>query len=399
MGLGAIVGAALTDHSSRAKGLYVDGLDVLAEPATPKRYAVPLESIEVVEAGAGGVSSMTFRVEDYARVLAIGPGQAVRYHDHALDYPMFAGWVQRKEVAPDFGEQGRAWAVTCVGIEALLDWAVLLYDVSLAVFVTHTDAIQAIVNAAYLGGMGPLRTFSSAATASTIAYPVYGIATPGSLLDPITIAAGTSLREAIRTYIDATFGNSTVNGEDSAATWVTIDFYGGLRTFATAVFQTAEDYATETILNQDIEPIPTAGLRYGEDLTTAHAVFVKGANAAGTGVITDGTSAVGPTAYLTDTAVDSAQKLNSRGQAYLQGFRTGLRGSYRQEARAGNPTTHPGGIVRITDQRLDLLLTKLRIGQITKRYNATTEEWTVDIGGLAPSMVNALRRLTRDARA
>ena len=43
----AIVAAALTDHSSRYIGIYVDGVDVSGEPAASPRYAVPDSSISI----------------------------------------------------------------------------------------------------------------------------------------------------------------------------------------------------------------------------------------------------------------------------------------------------------------------------------------------------------------
>jgi hypothetical protein len=61
MALGAVTAAALTDHSARAYGLYVNGLDLIKQPSVPG-YGVPIDSIHVREAGPGGVSSMSFTV-------------------------------------------------------------------------------------------------------------------------------------------------------------------------------------------------------------------------------------------------------------------------------------------------------------------------------------------------
>src|SRR4051812_18177138 len=109
----------------RPKMLYLAGNDVLRPQGTlGNTFGVPLESVEVTEAGAGGVSSMTFRIDDPNIAIVVNDGDEVRFYDQTNGVPIFTGWVQHWSYDPDFGNQGRTIAVQCIGVDALLDWAV-----------------------------------------------------------------------------------------------------------------------------------------------------------------------------------------------------------------------------------------------------------------------------------
>src|SRR5258706_299210 len=91
----SVIAAALTNHAARAKSLWIDGLDVLLEPGqTGMPYGCPIETIEVTEAGPGGVSSLNFDIIDLASEVVMAEGQLVRFWDHTLDAPLFLGFIQ-----------------------------------------------------------------------------------------------------------------------------------------------------------------------------------------------------------------------------------------------------------------------------------------------------------------
>ena len=185
----------------------------------------------------------------------------------------------------------------------------------------------------------------------------------------------------------------------------TIDMYYGLRLFRTEQvgFEVPDDYAITDFQNV-VGGSTTEGLEYTTDLGTAHVVYVKGGNAAGSGFVSDGTGLPGQYAYLEDASVTTAAALTARGTSYLQDFASGLRGSFDLSDKSGtqivSSTTHTGGVVTVTDARVGLSSTRLRMMTIAKSYNPSgREDWTISFGGIAPSMVNLVRRLTRTIRS
>ena len=98
--LGAVLGAT-NSHVARSYLLTVGGRDVIADPS--KRYGVPLDSIDLVEAGPDSVSSMSFVIEDYGLTVNVADGDEVRFHNIRTRQPMFLGWVQGWNVTPAHG--------------------------------------------------------------------------------------------------------------------------------------------------------------------------------------------------------------------------------------------------------------------------------------------------------
>lgn len=396
MALGAVLATALTDRARRSKGLYLGGVDVASERgAVGNRVGVPIESVSVTEAGPGGVSSMTFSVDDPGLGVGIARGMDVRFHDHVTDAPDFLGFVQGYTVAPAFGDQGRHIDVQAIGIEAVLDWAMTTSDLTFpgGSITRVATAIQTIV--ANSAGLGPIRAFANDAFSNgTQASPLSSIVTTPNAAS-FSIPTGTTVREAIRTVI----ANMPLPGPDTDYQLaVTVDFTYGLRTWRDVILSaldvTPSDYGTETIVNGPAGTV-SENLEYTVSALDAPvAVVVRGSALSVT--VPGGEGVMGPVASITDTTITTIADAWQRGQAYLASFRQSLRGSYRQTDRVPNATIHPGSIVVLTDARVGLAAVPLRVAQIDKEFNPSgREDWTLSFGGMPPSGAALIRRLTR----
>jgi hypothetical protein len=401
MAVGAILGTALTTHAARPQILTVGGTDVILLPTGGGNVlGTPIESIAVSEKGPGAVSTMSFTVEDPGLVMTIADGMEVRYHDGTIDVPIFAGWLDHWSVSPWAGT-GAIYQVTAVGTESLLDWAILSTDLTFTGSNVN-DAIQSIVANCY--GIGPLRAFMrpSGGGTATQAYPM-GNFTSYTILT-MTVSAGTSLREGIRQVLaNISFGTYTFNIA------YTVDLWFGLRLYlVSATGTTNDDYTAFTVVDDPTTVgFHAVDLSYDTEAATFRGVFVKGLNAAGTGLITDGTGLLGPIAYVNDQTVDSAAKLAATGGAYLGQYVSKLRGSFVLEAftrtalgESTASTIHPGAKAIVTDARVGLNAVVLLFSQIDKTFNSGgTENWTFSFGGLPPSAAALTRHLTLTARA
>jgi hypothetical protein len=393
--LGALIATVSGAHPTTPYSLNVGGLNVLLPPTTGgNRSGVPIESIRVSEAGPNGVSSMTFRIEDPQIAITMFDGLDVRFHNHTLDVPVFLGFVQSFDQVPDFGNQGRSFIVTAVGIEAVLDWAKTTAAVTYANTPGLGQTVQAIV--ASCVGLGPIRDGDNNLPFGNQAYPV-----AASFIGPLaafTVPSGTTAREAIRMAI-AAYYTIWVGDPSSAIEWAfTVDFYYGLRLWQTSPLglEVPADFVTETVVDTAASTTNSADLKYAWDAIGA----VRGVVVVGTGIslyVTDGTGKMGPIASLSDTTITTAAQAQSAAAAYLTGFVATIRGSYSQTDRVPVRTTHPGGRVTITDAAVGLSSNSFRVMQIDKTFNGSTREnWTVTFGGLPPSGATLLRRLTRD---
>lgn len=401
MALGGILATALTDHSARAKGLYLNSVDVLLAPGTEgNRPGTPIETVTVKEAGPNGVSSMDFTIEDPGLAIAIAEGMDVRLEDITRDYPIFRGFVDTWEAQPAFGGQGRTIEVSAIGVETVLDWAVLPADLVFAIgtLISTSEvvtAIQSIVAQAI--GLGPIRDFAVVAAQSTQAHPIDFTGMGGNALtDQLTITAGTSVREAIRQLHTARF-NPTAGLNQPGSLLVTVDFTMGLRVWSVTADFTADppDYAGVTIVDTVAGAIAAANLRYSVDAGgVVRTVIVKGTGI--TAIITDGTGLQGQAAILEDATITTAAKAQIAGAAYLRSFASGLRGSYRLEDATPPAGVHAGSVTTITDVQVGLAAAKSRIYQIDKTFQPSQrEDWLVAFGGPPPSGAALIRRLTR----
>lgn len=402
----AVVGAALTDGSAKAKSLWIAGLDVLRQPGGPtgSLYGVKESTIELVERFPGMVSSLSFQITDPMARVAVAKGDTILYFDHASGLPLFRGWVDTWSPAPLSGGQGRAIDVEAIGVEAVLDWAILANDVTIAAGGALREAIQALV--AQSVGTGPLRAFGlDGGTNSSIAQPIgenTSAAFAGGLSTALTLTAGTSLREALRQVARLYFTASA--GLRFA---FTVDYFYGLRAEAFSpispqvVWNDRASFSVST--GAGSRP---SGLRYRTDGQVYRAVYVKGANAAGSGLVSRGDGAIGPIAFLSDNASDTAERLNDIGRTYLAQSADEVRGEVK--AAELDPSTvnslaawfRPGCQLTLTDASVGASGAAYQATELRKRFYANgREDWTIAFGGIPPSAAQLIRRLTSSARA
>lgn len=390
MAVAAILAAALTDHSARSKGLYLDGLDVIVAPGT-RSYGVPIETIEVEENGPGGVSAMQFAIDDPLKLVTVAEGMAVRYVDLVNDYTIFDGWVSHWDVVPDFGQQGRTIVVSCDGVEILLDWAKVVGTFTFPVGSSGAAAAQALVAAC---SSGPIRAFVSSAVQSTQAQPI--ASNPQLTVDVTT--GGKSLRECLRDVLSAC--TQSTGGTSTGSTF-TLDFDFGLRVWTVPLgLELPLDWGQLTL--SDVGANNPEGLTASIDTSPViRAVYITGGNAAGTGWVTDGTGLPGETVIgPTDATILTAEARQAAGAAYLAQFAVTIRGTLTLQDRAPATTVHAGGRLNLTNAAAGLAAsapdTSYRIGSIRKRFLPSTREtWEITYGGLAPSAARLMRRLTR----
>lgn len=392
MALGPVLAAALTDHSARTKSLTVGGLEMLNPVGTlGLRTGTLLDSVKVTEAMHGRVSSMSFTVDDPLVAITISEGMEVRFRDITNDVPIFLGFVET--ISSDTLGLGRTLTVTAIGVEALLDWLVI----PTLTILTGTDIGMAAQQAATSAvGVGyPLRTTSAGTGGtSTQANPIaQGGFTLGLTAYDVVIS-GQTLRQALYALSAAS---------DSEPYEFTVDFYGGLRVKAQAFSTLTWDISDWVGLTIDGTATPKIGQAW-ENTTdysqAVHAVYVQGANAAGSGLVTDGTGIIGRVEFLSDNTSDTAAKRDTIGDAYMAQRQATARGKVTQEdQRTIGPQgteIHAGMFATLTDATVGLSAYSAVIGQIEKSFRgAASEVWTITYGGHPPSAIGTLRKITR----
>lgn len=395
-----VLATALSPGTAKGFGIFLDGFDVSGEPATPSRYGVPRESIEVTETGRWGVSSMSFDIDDTALVVNVVDGMEVRFE---LFFPSvatiaFRGWVDHYSIRPAFGDQGRTISITATGAEALLDWALIPLDMSFPTGAKVGPCIQSLV--ANSIGSGPLLALASATGQSTTDGGIsqFVNVTTG-LVDAVTISAGTSLGEAIRQVIA-----SSDYAPLADLINFTVDFNFSLRAYevsqvAGVITNHRSDASLITLTDSPGAAQPGENVTYDVTAASQRGVFVKGFNAAGTGTLMDGTGRVGPIAYVSDDTSDSAISLQTIATDYLRRATTGLNGHFALTNITPATYVQPDGILTVTDARLGLAATQFYIGPITRHWpGAALVDMEVSFGGPPPSGAALLRQLTRTQR-
>jgi hypothetical protein len=396
-----VLATALTTHdATRPWGLFLGGVDVIKEPATPSRYAVPTESITVTEMGRYGVSSMSFTIEDTGLAVSISDGMEVRFDKFAAaggtPETTFLGWVSSYSVKPAFGEQGRLIEVDATGIEAILDWAMVPADVTFLSGSKIGPCIQSIVASAV--GLGPLVAIGGTNGSSSTAQGLtQGATSTFSLVADVLVTAGTTVREAVRT-ICATSNITVIPGYGVVQS--TVDFYWSLRVYEQPTIPGGVIYdgGTFTIVDA-IGSTMAEGLSYDVTAASIRGVYIKGTNAAGSVLLTDGSGILGPIAYVTSDSSDSAPEALQIATDYLNRARTGVTGSFREEGLAFAGVLKPDGLLTLTDARVGLSAVPYWFGPITRTYpGGILINHELSFGGPPPSGAALLRQLTRDTR-
>jgi hypothetical protein len=403
MPLAPLLLEALTPTPEPVQSIFLAGADVNNQPgALGNGYYVPIGSIEVDEQGPGGVSKLSFDLVD---PLGVGPvphdGDEVQYWNNLTNAPVFAGFVSNWATRVLPNSQGRVTAIDCVGYEVLLDWAMILDDLTIPAFTTVRTAAQTLV--AVAEGTRGIRAFASGPGPSSQAFPT-SIAVSYQTQYAITIAAGTSLREALSQVITASRATISAFGDSisGAGLKVTVDFYKGLRIChdLSSVDTWAVDYTPLTVADTLAGVLVASALEHETDATQiVRGVFIKGANAAGTGFLGDGSGKPGRIAYLEDPSIDTAAKLLDAQATHLSDLVVSFRGSFDLVDWAPTAGVRPGSVLTLTDAQANATGT-YRIYQLTKRFlKSGRETWTVTYGGLRPSATRLIRRLTRATRS
>lgn len=410
----AIIGTALGGGvAGPSRGLYVNSTDVrLKSGIGGNRYGVPLDTISVVENGPGGVSSMTFTIEDPLSEITVSIGDPILYVDNGSGVIEFRGWVQHF-TATVFG-LGRAWEVEGQGTEAILDW-ITVPAMTFAAGTPVPTAVQQALAAGISPGGFALNTGWTNNTQGTMALPMGDLsaATLGNtyaFLDTALTTTTDTLREVIRQIITAASVSNNLTGSTEPLTsqvnW-TVDYYFGLRMWVGGSVSTAHpgDYST-LVIKDDLSGanIQAANLQHETDGGgVIRGVYVIGGNANGTGPIMDGTGLPGPIATLEDSTILTSAARDLAGAAYLVDKAQAIRGSFDRQTFTDTSTLsahiQAGSLVSITDAQVSLTSQLFVIGSITKTYHGGgLETWSVTYGGLPPSLPRALRRLTRAVR-
>jgi hypothetical protein len=408
----AIIAAALTDHSAHTKSLTMDGTDLLTPPASGRQFMVPIESIDLVEEGPGGVSALQYTIEDPLAEFVTQEMAVVTFWDHVNDRPLFQGWMQSFNVVP-WAAQGRSIHVSCVGVESLLDWMV----VPTLTIPANTSVVAAIQSAvANATGIGwPIRAFAVPddfihSQFSAQATPIgYNAAT--TLSADVTLD-GQSLRDAIAQIIAASQQGTTFKTpRDYASSSVTIDFTSGLRVMpnylVNNVLNVAQptDYSTLTITDTPAGTYAATSLNFTiDDVGVPRGVYVTGATPAVSGLYSDGSGIPGPVAQISDSTITTIAQAALAASDYLFQFATGVRGSFDLDPVAAgfvaSGNYRAGAMVTFgADSQVVLAPMSFVIAAIHKSWAPGSESWSVDFGGFRPSAMKQLRRLTRAVRS
>lgn len=416
MALGPVLAAALTNHGAHPYGLYVGGLDVIAP--TGAGYGVDVTTISLTEAAPDAVSSMAFTVQDPTSQVALPvEGSEVAFFDLANDWILFRGSVETVDLMPRYGGNGRDIAVTATGIEAWLDWAVLQND-----YTVNNVSLREDVDFLLNGGPGitrptfesPVRCMVDPAGAAGSSfdqptapdYPVgFGLQT-GNIQLGAVVPAGTTMREALRQVV-AAHGYQSIAADPTLGfeEYITLDFWFGLRMWngdgtsasSTYTYQVPTDYPTLTISDTTAGTHATGALSYTIDYgDEVHDVYVKGANAAGSGYFSDGTGQRGRQAVVNADSTD-ATGARQAASAYFAERVVGTRGTLTLTDWAPDDQYRAGSLLVITDANVGLSGSTFRIFDISKSFLSNGRQtWSVSFGGPRPSGVRLIRRLTRD---
>lgn len=396
----ALIATQLTDRTTRAYTLTVGGVEVLGAFAGAP-YLVPIESIDIDESGPGGASGMDFDIWDPSLLVTVEEAEEVRFHDVTNDIALFRGFVQSWSSA---GVIGRVIHVKCIGIEAVLDWVVS--SVTIPAGTPIADGVASLwYNATGIGV--PLNVSWANSTNGTADNPVGDLTastTPFTYVytaSAVTISAVT-LREAIQQLLAVAKVSRASDGTEvdySDPTYCTVDFRGGLRLWGTSGTGIPGGYANLTVTDATSGTAATI-LEHETDATgIVRGVWVTGANAAGTGLVPDGSGKPGLIATITSDATTAAAR-DRAGDAYLADKSIGVRGRLSIERFSPTTEIHAGSKVTITNTAVGLSSQSYTIFSVRKSFQAGgTQTWDVSYGGLQPSAMRLTRRYTRTTRS
>jgi hypothetical protein len=391
----AVIATQLTSTTAYPYALYLGSLNVIAGTGG-NAAAVPFDTIDLTEIGPGGASALSFTVEDPQGVVPIpGASMNVQLWDLTNNRPMFNGFVQDRNLRP-YQPQGRYIDITAIGIEAVLDWMI----VPSLTILSGTNT-QAAVQSCYANATGigvALNATGTSADNGSLAGPIGDLgAASGASTQLDVVLAGETLREAIRKVLDVSQLAGGSFGFKTASIGVaTVDFWGGLRVFDPT--QGPSDYAL-LVVNDTTGPIYSEPLNHElDDTGTIHQIYIKGGNAAGTGLFSDGSGIAGQVAFLDDATILTSTARDAAGFAYLADKGGAVRGVFGMKTVRPTTNIRAGSQVSVIDTLVGVSQT-FPIASIHKTFTDTLQNWEVAYGGLRPSAMRHLRRLTRYIRS
>lgn len=385
MPLAPVVATQLTDRAARYYGLYIDGLDVSADRVPGNGYAVDTESVEIIEAQAGQVSSMRFTIGDPLNEITVADGARVTFVNLNKDVTEFAGWVDTATMRTV--GIGREIEVSCIGIEAVLDWLVV-GSVTIAQGTPFTDAMQQILSAA--AGIGFGLSWGQGTTYDA------GIQSPAGISPKrdVTIT-GQTVRQAFEAVAAASLDDFPPPG------WIALTVtYGGV-VLLKGVFTAATIFGTAQQVVSTSGPVYPANHEYSPiQGDSTRAVYVVGGNAAGTGLVPDGTGIPGQTAIVNEPGATTEQL--KRAAAYAVMGRNGEFGAGTFTLENYTQTATRDAAKRVwsqwivTDSVYGLSSVTVNVLRIVKRFHkGGTETWTLTYGNRLRSAARQIRVLTR----
>lgn len=394
-------------HATTLYSLTVGGVDFNASglATTPM---LDIETVEVEEQGPGGVSSLSGRIFDPTASITEPEDGYVEFWDDTNGWPLFAGFIQSWDASTT--GVGRWVSIDCIGIETLLDWAILPRDLVLASTTYDPQKISQAVQviAASVTGLSvPLNTATATSGGSTQDKPigVLGRGT-GSSITPlvgqsnVVIEAGTSFREALRTLSEGPY-YPLLEPQNFAAT---IDFRRGLRAWSLFsdrfILSPYPPYPTDYPVLDIDEAVGTGQRATTINLVKDRAseysgVQVNGATAAASVFVSAGTGRPGPVGVISDTSITTADEARDAGLAWLETKIEATRGSTMIDGWLPDAEYRAGGHITITNTQAgvsdEYIISAIRKTFIKTR-GGVREVWTITYGALPPSAMRDLRQ-------
>lgn len=410
----AVIGAALNTAGAHPYNLEVGGQDVIKVPGG-SGFGVPLDSIQVTEAGPGNVSAMEFDVDDPEGAFSVsGPvGVTFKANDGASPETIyFRGWVDGFDNFPAFGGQGRVIHVRCSGVEQLLDWAIV------PPLLTTLPATLFSKCAAILAGLyQPLlqRTGTDAGTVMVLApytrsgswqYPQGNMVRPAEpkwsifSQNATWVPQGTTLRNTILDLAAHSFWSDSGTGaSDFTGTQIlmTVDYWYGLRIWEDDPSLQPDDYTTLVINDTYAGTNVAADLNWSSDwASVTRGTYVVGNASTDYGLFSDGSGNSGRAVLLNDSTISSTLVALGRARGTMAEDSSFTRGNLKLGPFSPATTIHAGSLISINDASTGLVATH-RIMEIQKTFTGDgRQNWTVTFGGLpAPRSTRLTRRFTR----
>lgn len=372
MPLHVAIAALLTTPATVPYRLFVNNVDVLKRS---DGSGVALGSVQIEYAGSGDPAALRFSHDDPAKAFTI-PGHAeVRLWNQATDADEFGGYLMGRTSKPGFGQQGRETALVATDRSIILDQN-LVTAIAYPAGLSDRAIIQGLLGNFCVGNLT-----SSAAnidlTNSAMPAMRFEMQTLRSALDQVAVAAaGDGLGERTL-YVTAAGVVRYFRTSSASAPYVVTDAPAGAGQVA------PQDL---TLVDDD------SGIRT--------AVYVRGANAAGSGWETNG---AGIAAYgwragdpLDAPDSDSRLKRATYGQSFLAARSVPVRrGSFFVVGTTG---WAPGQNVTITNAALGLAAVSFLVKHVTGTPlgGAALFRHDIEFGARRPrfsaSLISTIRR-------